>query len=338
MKLASIQKILEKNNIPNADKIELITVLGWQVIAKKDEYCVGDYCIYIPIDTTIDPRRECFHFLADKKDPEKRVKISTIKMKGVFSQGLVIPINTLNLTPGEIIEGKDVSDLLDVQKYEKEILLKMNKGLPFAPFPTDIISKTDEDNLRTHPSVLKEFIGEDVYVTLKMDGSSMTIIYKTDEPLIVCSRNLILNEESTMYEYAKLHIKASLEKYGRNIAIQGEICGPKINGNRLELSNYNFYIFNIKDLDTDTYLDYNEMCEIATELKCKTVPLLHTFEFTEEYTISKLQLIANEVIYTTPNKKTIPGEGIVLRPLTPKWSPELSKYLSVKIINQLYKD
>jgi RNA ligase (TIGR02306 family) len=338
MKLASIEKIVEKTLIANADKIELITVLGWQVIAKKDEYKVGDYCIYIPIDTTIDPRREYFQFLANKKDPEKRIKIATIKMKGVFSQGLVIPISSLQLESDEIIEGKDVSELLDLQKYEKEIVLKINKELETLPFPTDIISKTDEDNLRTHPGVLKEFIGEDVYITLKMDGSSMTIIYKTDEPFIVCSRNLILNEESTIYEYTKLNIKNSLEKYGKNIAIQGELCGPKINSNRLELLNYEFYIFNIKDLDTYAYLDYDKMCKVAGELGCKMVPLLHTFKFTGEHTIYKLQTIANEVVYTTPKNKIIPGEGIVLRPLYPKWSVELSKCLSVKIINQLYKD
>jgi RNA ligase (TIGR02306 family) len=338
MKLATIEKVIDKTPIPNADKIELMTVLGWQVIAKKDQYVVGDYCIYIPIDTTIDPTREYFKFLADKKDPQRRVKISTIKMKGVFSQGLVIPITTLDLSFTDIIEGKDVSDLLDIQKYEKENILKMNRGLPVAPFPIDIISKTDEDNLRTYPNVLKEFIGEDVYLTLKMDGSSMTIIYKVDEPMLVCSRNLILNKESTMYEYAALNIKNALEKYGKNIAIQGEFCGPKINGNRLELYNYEYYIFNIKDLHTNAYLDYDNMCKVATELGCKTVPLLHTFKFTEEHTIPKLQILANEVVYTTPKKKIIPGEGIVIRPLYPKWSEELSKFLSVKIINQLYKD
>jgi RNA ligase (TIGR02306 family) len=335
MKLATIEKVIDKTPVPNGDKIELITVLGWQVIAKKDEYNIGDYCIYIPIDTTVNPTHECFNFLADKKDPEKRAKIATIKMKGVFSQGLVIPVSTLHLTAKEIIEGKDVSSLLDIQKYEKEPLLKINKGLPF---PTDIISKTDEDNLRTHPNVLSEFIGEDVYITLKMDGSSMTIIYKIGEPLLVCSRNLILNEESTMHKYAKMHMKAVLEKYGKNIAIQGEFCGPKINGNRLELSSYDFYVFNIKDLDTDKYLDYDGLIKVTTELGCKMVPLLQTFKFTQDHTLVYLQNLANEVVYVTPKNKRIPGEGIVLRPLHPKWSSELSKFLSVKIINQLYKD
>ena len=64
MKLASIEQVLEITPIEGADKIEIATVLGWQVVVKKNEYKKGDLCVYIPIDTTIDPTRDCFKFLA----------------------------------------------------------------------------------------------------------------------------------------------------------------------------------------------------------------------------------------------------------------------------------
>ena len=41
-KLASIQKILKLEDIPNADQISKATVLGWEVVVKKNEFNVGD--------------------------------------------------------------------------------------------------------------------------------------------------------------------------------------------------------------------------------------------------------------------------------------------------------
>ena len=42
-KLASVQKIKSVEPIEGADKIELVHVLGWQCVAKKDEFKAGDY-------------------------------------------------------------------------------------------------------------------------------------------------------------------------------------------------------------------------------------------------------------------------------------------------------
>ena len=343
MKLATIEKVLDKKPIDGADKIELITILGWNVITKKDEYQVGDLCIYIPIDTTIDPTREYFKFLADKKDPLKRVKIQTIKMKGVFSQGLVIPLDTIsnmvNIDNIEIMEGNDVSEILDVKKYEKENIINQITGVTAQigiPFPIDIIPITDEDNLKTKYKCLEEFLNEEIYVTLKMDGSSMTVI-NTPTNTFVCSRRLVLDKGSVMYQYVlRENIPERIKHL--NIAIQGEFCGPKVNNNRLELKDYKYYVFNIKDLNTGYYLGYYEMKKLADELKLDTVPLLEIIKFTNNITIHNFQEIANKVNYITPMNKKVAGEGIVIRPLNPKWSNILNKFLSVKIINQNYKD
>lgn len=62
MKLATIEKIISISPIKGADKIVLATLLGWQTIIRKDEYNIGDLCVYIPIDTQVDTHTECFHF------------------------------------------------------------------------------------------------------------------------------------------------------------------------------------------------------------------------------------------------------------------------------------
>jgi len=44
--LATIQKIKSIDPIPNADSIQKATILGWEVVVKKGEFNVNDFCIY----------------------------------------------------------------------------------------------------------------------------------------------------------------------------------------------------------------------------------------------------------------------------------------------------
>lgn len=339
MKLATIEKILDKSVIEDADRIELIKVLGWNVIAKKDQFQVGDFCIYIPIDTLVDASRPYFSNLRSEKNPDTLVRIKTAKIRGVFSQGLVLPISCINLNSDEIYEGNDVSEILGVKKYEKENILTMQGVNTYnIPFPTEYISKTDEDNLKTKPNCLNEFLNKEIYITKKLDGSSMTLI-KTDNKFLVCSRNLILEEGSVMYQYVlREKLKEKLLEQSENLAIQGEFCGPKVNGNQLGLKDYEFYVFNIKNLDTNNYFGLDEMQEFCLKLGIKMVPVLDKLICDENYTVNKFQEIANNIYYTRPNNKKIPGEGIVIRTTKSEYSKVLQKMLSCKVINQNYRD
>lgn len=107
----------------------------------------------------------------------------------------------------------------------------------------------DEDNMKTRIEVLSELHNKEIYISLKMDGSSMTIIYNTRKAItyyesivnlyvyrlgsddiegsshefLVCSRNFILTDDSTMAKFAHRNmIKEKLMKYGKNLAIQGK--------------------------------------------------------------------------------------------------------------------
>ena len=60
--LASIQKIEWKRPIEGRDRIELCGVLGWQLITKKDEFQVGDLCVFIEPDAVLPDKPE-FDFL-----------------------------------------------------------------------------------------------------------------------------------------------------------------------------------------------------------------------------------------------------------------------------------
>jgi RNA ligase (TIGR02306 family) len=76
--LAHIELISDIQPIEGADKIEVCTVLGWKVvIAKKDNFKVGDKAVYIEVDSKVPDDRECFSFLSDRK-----YRVKTIRLKG----------------------------------------------------------------------------------------------------------------------------------------------------------------------------------------------------------------------------------------------------------------
>lgn len=341
MKLATIEQIIKLDPIPNADSIELATILGWEVVVKLGTFNSGDYCVYIPIDTFVDTSKPWFNFLSKNINTEFLIK--TTKIRGVWSQGLIIPLDTqlkefLLNNNIEFNNGIDIGQLIGVSKYYKDIhqLITEKSPLLKSPafnFPIDIVSKTDEDNLKSKPKLITEFIGKRIYISKKLDGSSMTII-KLNDNIIICSRNCIVYSDSQMYKFAEdSGIINSLIGLKSNIAIQGEFCGPKINLNRLELDKHQFYVFNIKDLDTDEYYSLEKLKLTAKELNLELVPILEEFEFDNSWDIKKFQDYANNVKYG----KNI-GEGIVIRPVNPIWSDLINKNLSCKIINQNYKD
>jgi hypothetical protein len=113
-KLATIQIISDIQPIPGYDRVEYATVLGWHCIIKKDEFKVGDKCIYIEIDSLVPDNVEYFKFLERYK-----YRVRTIKMCGVMSQGLIVPMMLLKETD-KLKEGSDVSDMLGIKKYEPE--------------------------------------------------------------------------------------------------------------------------------------------------------------------------------------------------------------------------
>lgn len=223
-KLAHIEKIEWKRPIEGADRIELVGVLGWQCIAKKDEFNIGDYCIYIEIDSIVDKENPDFAFLENK-----HYKIKTMKMKGVLSQGIVFPLSILKGQTYNL--GDDVTDELKIKKIEDEIpkqrevnpldklrqrhkklcknkvfkwfmKFKWFRAIAFKllipkkkpkNFP-DWITKTDETRLQNIPSVLETYKGKPMVSTEKLDGTSTSFGLRKEKKrkyeFAVCSRNV----------------------------------------------------------------------------------------------------------------------------------------------------
>lgn len=405
-KLASVQRILEVQDIEGKDRIGLATVLGWHVIVNKAEVKAGDLAVYFEIDSVLDKTNPVFAFM------EKRnYRVKTLKMAGVVSQGLVMPLSAFPML-SNVKEGDDVTEALKVVKFEVndeiEVVVRANKkdrlikklvsfvpspirrvlnktvnfikysvlGIPqFAPFtgfPTEV-DKTDETRLQAVPEMLDRIAEvykndcDGLYITEKVDGSSGTFLLrrkpyrcllgflaryglwqKERYDYIVCSRNRVAVPGSSYDILSKKHnIKQCLmeclqEAHGAinyidglirynfdYICIQGEVLGPKVQGNKYGLKELELRAFNLiagSYVSPHGYIvkmSANNTKKIFSKYGIKTVPVLADNAY-----FRNIKTVDDWVEYATGKSVLYDGprEGIVVRNY-------VGDHFSFKVIN-----
>lgn len=114
-------------------------------------------------------------------------------------------------------------------------------------------------------------------ITIKLDGSSMTV-YCNNGEVGVCSHNvdLKINEENASNSFIATANESglieALKEYcarsGSNIAVQGELMGAGIQGNRENLKKHQVFVFDIYDIDRGEYMTPMERRMVVQSLKC----------------------------------------------------------------------
>jgi len=341
-KLASVQEVLDIEPIENADFIEKIKVLGWNLVSKKGEFKKGDKCVYFEIDSLL-PDLPMFEFVKRGSTRDSALRLRTVKLRKVISQGLALPLKTLNEFDKEKASteydiGEDVSELIGVTQWVPRIA-RLDRTDIKGAFP-HFVPRTHESRIQSNPEILKEFHGKLCYISVKLDGTSITYCHKDDE-FDVCSRNYRTKKPDelrkkgvgTLWRVAEeLDIEEKLKKKG-NFAVQGELCGPGIQGNRMVFKDQCFNCFNVYDIDNQKYLSFDEFFFFCKELDIDTVPILTTiFNFKETVTLEDLLELAEGKYFDTHNER----EGIVIRPIEECYSEELEDRLSMKIISNRF--
>lgn len=315
-KLASIQKIESIHPIPEADNIEAATVNGWTVVVKKGEFSPNDYCVYCEVDSflPISPKYEFLRKSSYKKMGDiEGFRLKTVKLRGVISQGLILPTSVLSTTNYVYNDmpcvGDDVTELLGIVKYEPPIPAEL-AGVVKGPFPS-FIPRTDEERIQNLTKEFEELRRESYYVTEKLDGTSATFYYNNGE-FGVCSRNWELEEAATNTYWKianELRLKDRLAELDRNIAIQGEIIGEGIQGNKYKIKGHKFYLFNVYSITHATKVSLPLMHMVRDALELESVPLL-TVEFILPKTIAEVLAYAEG---KSQLNAQIEREGVVIR-------------------------
>ncbi len=348
--LASIQKIRELRPIPNADKIELARILGWDVVVQKGDFKEGDWALFIEIDSIL-PDHPLFNFLKNSKGKIRRIR--TVTKRGQISQGIAFPMSVLQQLCVEkfgagktmlpLKEGYDVTDIVGVTKYEPpqddssqpgpRVNMRSKGKLP------SYVPKTDQTRIQNLEQLIEKYKGTKFWVSEKLDGSSFSAYYNNGD-FGVCSRNFdITRKKPSFMEQIKRWISRyllrkremnhkdridswnrvaiqydlenSLSGLGKNLVLQGELIGPKIQKNKYKLEDIDLYIFDIYDIDKGVYVDYKELAMITEALNFKMVPVIDT-NFVLDHSVDDLILMADG--YSILNKETR-REGLVFKPV-----------------------
>lgn len=320
-KLATIEQIKKGTPHPNADRLDLVQVLGYQCVTQKGLYKEGDYVVYIKTDTILPELPWAEEY---RKYSPKRVK--AVRLRGEWSEGIILSVEDFvaavqsknpYIGRSELMfkpEGSDVSELLGVTKYEPPVPQDLSAKAGRLPYE---LPKTDEE--RWENMVDKLPFGERVDVTLKIDGQSATYLYKLDEDYFgVTGRSLELKPEADnnyTRHIDKYYIAESLAVYcktnGVSLAIRGESYGQGIqNGknNPHSQQEKGLAIFSVYLIDERRYANKGDKFYfkgVADALEIPHVPIL------EEDVVLTEELIQR---YSTGLKRVggKPFEGVVI--------------------------
>lgn len=327
-KLVTIRQISEIKPITNADAIEVVVVDGWEVVVKKGEFNVGQYVLYFEIDSLLPMSDLRFNFLAKGKDIDK-YRLRTIKLRGQISQGLVLPLHIFWECATCELEH-DYSECLGIEKYEIPDSGNIRGCKPASTFP-HFIPKTDEERIQNLYNKFKdEYLDVEFHESEKMDGSSVTLAAvkpqyfienllndenypynSADLQVLVASRNQTLKYDEDSHYWKGIYntnliakISKIAEDTGKQLAIQGELLGPGIQGNREALKDYTVRVFKIWDIDKKEYLSHDEFISITTTYSIDIVPQLGKVKLFE----LSLSDILERAKGKNSNKKNIEGK------------------------------
>lgn len=200
---------------------------GYEVMVGKDTQ-PGMLVAFIQ-EGSILPVKEQWEFLRKRcyKEAVNGFVIKPQKFGCIKSWGLAVPLSELGLSEKEVAKlkaGDDITELLEIRKYEPEedASPKKGEGKKAYPkwvkfclshvmfrwigriwqkkhqnhsggFPTEIISKSDESTLQNYKVALEKFKDDEVYATCKIEGQSFTALHEWNGKKVgkfyVCSRN-----------------------------------------------------------------------------------------------------------------------------------------------------
>lgn len=334
-----------------ADSIELAKMhdIGWQVVVAKNSHKVGDKVVYFEIDSALPImpqfeflRAKCYKAITNAENAiiDEFFRIKTIRLLGTLSQGIVIPLSAFDdIISADIDVGTDVTALLQVRHYD-EIMSDYDTSTTsqqIGTFPTAYVPKTDEERIQnlvtyfTDP-VIRNMTFE---VTEKADGSSMTILYsptiRPEQPFFMCSRNTeVENVPGTHWSVVvdRIVARTKLEQFytetGNEYAFQGELVGPKINGNRNKYQKLHWLVFRIWDIKKQEFLTPQERYDVCAQLGFEHVPVIEHAQI-----FAKLPTLDDMLLYVDGNTaQHNPREGFVFKSMDGK--------ITFKCINNNY--
>lgn len=122
-----VSRIKEIRPIPGADNIELAIIQGWNCIVKKGANMAQDLVIVATTDAIIP--EDLANDMQITNYLRKGNRVRTVKLKGVYSECLIIPM-TYAPHDEQFIEGDDMMQAMNIFKWEPPVkMVQLSSGV-----------------------------------------------------------------------------------------------------------------------------------------------------------------------------------------------------------------
>ena len=310
---------------PNADRLELAQVLGWQLVVPKGQYQVGQKLVYFPIDTILPLE------LSEKLGVTqylKKQRIRCAKLRGEPSFGLAIPPDQ------DWPLGENVADFYGAVRYEPPVRVSAGDAETDHPL---FVTYTEIENMRNFPAVFEP--GERVILSEKIHGSNVRVGLIEGE-LMAGSKGLRRKRpaedrfaSNTYWFPLSLEpVRVLLEELGhehQQVILFGEVYGSKIQSFHYGL--HGIVGFRAFDLLLDgRYLDWPKFLELCAQYGVETVPVLATIAF-DLHEIKRFSEGRTQLMQQDAHMR----EGVVVRPEHERHDPRIGRVI-LKYVSDSY--
>ena len=329
--LAHVEKIEWIKSIDGADNIELIGVLGWVCIAKKNEFKVRDLAIYIEIDSKVNEKDDRFSFLESKHYKVKTMKLGKFN---VISQGLALPITLFPELSNKNI-GSDVTKELKITYSSLDDIQRKSNGVNKDDKYKSMCSRMP--NLFKKPLIRK-------IMKYKYGRMFMFLLFGKNKDKPKEFPKWIIKTDETRIENAPFYLQLD-EEWVKTEKVDGTSCTFGVNKMKNEAFDFIVCSRNVRqaDKDQECFHESNIYWELAEKYNIKEV--LTKFAIDNKYNRVVLQGEGVGNVQGNPYKLkendlyvfNLIIDGVRLGTMEMKKFCELNGFKSVPIIDESYK-
>ncbi|MET8545501.1 RNA ligase (ATP) [Kitasatospora sp. NPDC004799] len=329
---------------PNADALELAQVGLYRAVVAKGAYRTGDHAVYIPEQSVLPEGLIEELGLTGKLAGAGANRVKAVRLRGELSQGIVCRPAALAGTDlaAAAERGEDFADLLGVVKWRPPVPTSMSGDVVSAP---DLLPWVDIENLKRYPDAFEP--GEPVVLTEKLHGSCCLVTYLAATGEVqVSSKGIgaqglaLVEDERNLYwravrAYDLPAVAARLaDRLGaERVGIFGEVFGEGVQdlgyGASARTERPGYAAFDVSAV-VDGQLNWLSAAELL-DGELPLVPELWRGPFDPE-----------TVLGYARGRETVSGrelhlrEGVVVRPVTERWSPVLGGRAIAKVVSDAY--
>jgi RNA ligase (TIGR02306 family) len=329
-----IVKIYNVEDHPNADRLDIISIEGmdYKVITGKGNLNVGELAFYFPVDSVLpDILVEEFNINSYYKN-----RIRAAKLRGVFSEGLLISVSSYLKDHPEIIGyadiynefkwevGEDFTDFFGVIKYIVPVNESNNTSNENILSAIGSFKFDSPEHFKKYNNILIE--GETVCITEKIHGTNFTVFKDVRNEIFVGSHNYFWKLDSNNC-YTRI-IKENLEliEIPPNTQLFGEIYGVQDIKYDCKPGEIKYAIFAIKQYNK--YLNLEDFAFMCNSLRLNKVPVLYLGKYSKDIVLSynnKMSCLNDKCIM----------EGVAIIPEIERWDYKVGR-VCLKYISEQY--